>query len=125
MKFLTTVIARILFAFPFFVFGLNHFIFTHMMSATVPDFIPVKVFFVYFAGALLILSSISIVMLVKTRLACLLLAAMLILFVLCMHLPTLISGGEYAQLAMMGLLKDTSLAGGALLMAGLYGNKMQ
>ena len=71
----------------------------------------------YVTGLALILAAVSIIIQKKTRLACLLLAAMLIIFVLTMHLPGL--GGENAQMAMPMLLKDTALAGGALAFAGI------
>ncbi len=38
-------------------------------------------------------------------------------FVMTIHLPAIIGGG---QMAMSGFLKDMSLAGGALLIAGLF-----
>ena len=71
----------------------------------------------YVTGVALILAAVSIIIQKKTRLACLLLAAMLIIFVLTMHLPGL--GAENAQMAMPMLLKDTALAGGALAFAGI------
>jgi putative oxidoreductase len=61
------------------------------------------------------LAAVAIIIQKQARLACLLLAGMLILFVLTMHLPAL--GGDM-QSAMRSLLKDTALAGAALGFAG-------
>ena len=40
MKILTTTIARIIFAIPFLIFGLNHFMKADMMAGMVPSFLP-------------------------------------------------------------------------------------
>ena len=87
------------------------------MSGMVPSFLPAAIFWVYLTGLALILAAVSILIQKKARLACLLLAVMLIIFVLTIHLPGL--GGENAQMAMPMLLKDTALAGGALAFAGV------
>ena len=49
-----------------------------------------------------------------------LLAVLLAVFVMTIHLPA-VFGGD--QMAMGGMLKDISLAGGALLIAGLFKEK--
>ena len=89
------------------------------MAGIVPSFIPGGVFWVYLSGLGFVLAAISIIIQVKTKLACMLLAGVLVVFVLFVHLPGVIAGGEMAQMAMMGLLKDTALAGAALAFAGL------
>ncbi len=116
MKALTTVVARIVFAVPFFVFGLNHFMNTAMVSSIVPGFLPVKTFWVYLTGVALIAASLSIIVQYKARLASILLAVMLLSFVVLIHIPGMAQG---MQSAFSGLLKDTALAGGALAIAGI------
>jgi len=123
MKTLTTIVARILFAVPFFIFGLFHFMKANAMAGAVPSYIPGGIFWVYLSGLGFVLAAISIVIQVQTKLACLLLAGVLIFFVLTMHLPGVIAGGPMMQMAMMGLLKDTALAGAALAFAGMYDKK--
>ena len=120
MKIITSIVARILFAIPFFVFGLFHFMKADAMAAGVPSFIPGGVIWIYLSGLGFILASISIIIRVQTKLACLLLAAVLIIFVLTIHLPSVIAGN---QMSMMGVLKDTALAGAALAFAGLSEKK--
>lgn len=115
MDTLTTTGSRILYALPIAVFGLFHFMNAQAMGAMVPSFIPGGVFWVYLTGLALLSAAISILIQKKARLACLLLALMLIIFALTIHLPSVMGGNE-SSMAM--LLKDTALAGGALGFAG-------
>jgi putative oxidoreductase len=113
MKFLTTTLARILYALPFGVFGVLHFVKSSQMVFVVPSFMPIKMLWVYLTGAAMILACISILIGKMARLACLLLALMLIIFVVLVHLPNM-------PAQMSGLLKDISLAGAALFLAGTF-----
>ncbi len=122
MKFLTGTLARILYAIPFIIFGINHFIYADQMVNVIPSYFPVKMFFVYFTGAALIAAGVSIITKIKIRLASLLLALMLGIFVLTVHLPGVFKEAS-RQMAMISLLKDTSLAAAALIIAGISGNK--
>jgi len=111
---------RILFALPFGIFGLNHFFMVDFFSGMLTSFIPGTGFTVLLTGILLIAASLSIIFRKFTRLACYLLAVLLLIFILTIHLPGLFDGGNGARMAMMQLLKDTSLMGGALVIATLY-----
>lgn len=117
---LTTTVARILFAVPFAVFGLNHFLHGNEMAGMVP--IPGGLFWIYFTGAALVAASIAILADRLGRLAALGLAAMLAGFVALIHVPGLANAAT-AQLSMIMLLKDVSLAGAALTYAGLLGRR--
>ena len=117
MNILTTTVARLLYAIPMALFGIFHFMNGADMAGMVPSFIPGGVFWVYLTGLALVLAAVSIIIQKKARLACLLLALLLIIFVLTMHVPGL--SGENAQMAMPMLLKDTALAGAALAFAGI------
>ena len=112
-------IGRFVYAVPFAIFGIFHFMNAGAMSGMVP--IPGGVFWVYLTGAALIAAAISIMIETYTRLACLLLGVMLIIFVLSIHLPGVMSGEM--QPSMTNLLKDLALAGGAWFIAGIYGEK--
>jgi uncharacterized membrane protein YphA (DoxX/SURF4 family) len=116
MKALTGSVARIIFGLPFAIFGILHFMNASSMAGMVP--LPGAVFWVYLTGVALIAASISILIEKYTRLACILLGVMLIIFVLSIHLPGVI-GGEM-QPNMPNLLKDLALAGGAWILAGNY-----
>ena len=116
MKNLDTI-GRFVFAIPFGIFGLMHFMSAGDMAGMVPSFIPGGVLWVYLTGMALLAATVSFVIKKKVELAGQLLAALLIIFVLTIHLPGLIGCN---MMAMSGILKDTSLAGGALLLAHLF-----
>lgn len=109
-------VGRYLFALPFGIFGLFHFMNAGQMAGMVP--IPGGVFWVYLTGIALLAACISILFEKKARLACILLGVMLLIFVLTIHLPGVL--GEGGQTAMTMLLKDTVMAGGAWVLAGQF-----
>lgn len=117
MSFLSTTVGRWLFAIPFFVFGVLHFMNATAMAGLVPGFLPGGAFWVYLVGIAFFAAAISFVIEKHVRLAGQLLAILLLIFVLTIHLPAVLDG---AQNAMSRLLKDLALAGGALLLAGHY-----
>ena len=92
MNMLTTAGARLLYAIPMAIFGLFHFMNGSQMAEMVPSFIPGGIFWVYLTGLALVLAAVAIIIQKQARLACLLLAGMLILFVLTMHLPAVLGG---------------------------------
>ncbi len=110
-------VGRIIFAIPFAIFGIMHFMKAGDMSSMVPSWVPGGVFWVYVIGLALLAAAISIILKKQIYLASVLLAVLLFVFILTMHLPTIMGGN---QMAMGNLLKDMSLAGGALLIAGLF-----
>ena len=119
MKTLTTTVARIIFAIPILILGMMHFMNASMMAGMVP--IPGGVFWVYLVELGLVGAAISIFTQKYTKMACLLLAVMLMMFVLTIHLPGVMSGDPAKmQMAMPNMLKDMALAGAALLLAGIY-----
>lgn len=121
MKHLTTA-GRILFALPFGILGLNHFIMYSYYAGIATSFIEGGGFTVILIGLALIAASISIIIKKFIQLSCLLLAILLLLFICFIHIPQLFSAEEpIAVLAMIQLFKDTALMGGALMIAGMYG----
>jgi uncharacterized membrane protein len=121
MQALTTTVARILFALPFGIFGLLHFMGGQNMAGMVPSWIPGGVFWVYLTGLAHIAATVSIIAQKKAKLACLLLAAMLGVFVLTIHLPGVIGAADEMgrMMSMSAFLKDVALVGAALAFAGL------
>lgn len=117
MSVLTTKVARWLYALPFAVFGLFHFMNASAMAGMIPGWLPGGVFWIYLTGFALLAASFSFIIEKKVHLAGQLLALMLVLFVILLHLPGAIEGDQNSVSA---LLKDLALAGGALLMAGNY-----
>ena len=110
-------VGRIMFAVPFGIFGMMHIMMASNMTGMVPSWVPGGVFWVYVTGMALVAAAISIIAKKQIYLASVLLAVLLGVFVMTIHLPALLGGD---QMAMGGMLKDISLAGGALLIAGLF-----
>ena len=115
-----SMIGRILFALPFGIFGLNHFLMVDFFTGMLTSFIPGTGFTVLLTGILLLAVSLSILFKKFVRTACLLLAFLLLTFILTIHVPGLFEEGETAKMSMMQLLKDTALLGGALIIATLF-----
>lgn len=111
------LIGRVLFGAPLIVFGSFHFMNAEQMAGMVP--LPGGAFWVYLTGAALILAGISLLIAKMIRLASILLALMLLIFVFAIHIPGLAEGG--GQQVMTNLLKDVSLMGGALLAGAYFG----
>ena len=106
-------VGKYIFAIPFLIFGILHFAGADDMAAMAPG----GKMMVYFTGLALIAAAISIFIGKLDKLACLLLALMLVLFIVIVHAPGL-GSEDTMQMSMMAVLKDLGLAGGALLCAG-------
>ena len=106
---------RILFAIPFAVFGLLHFIYGSNMAGIVPSWLPGAIFWVYLTGLAMIAAAVALITKKQIFLASILLAVLMLIFVLTVHLPSALSGGQ-----MSGLLKDFALGGAALMIAGVF-----
>ena len=104
---------KYLLAIPMAVFGIFHFMNGPAMAGMVP--IPGGVIWVYLTGAALIGAAAAIILDKKAKLASFLLAVLLLVFVLTIHLKGAMGGD---QMAVMSLLKDLAIAGGALVFAG-------
>jgi len=118
MKNITTA-GRILFALPFAFFGINHFIMMDYYLGMLTSFIPRTAFIMVLTGILLIAASISIITKRLVKLSTLLLAGLLFLFIVTIHIPHLVNGID-PTVTLITLLKDISLMGGALMIAGIY-----
>lgn len=128
MKSLTTI-GRILFALPFGIQGVNHFLMTSYYMGMMSTFIPGGGYTILITGLALIAACISIILKKYIQLSCLLLALLLFIFILTIHVPGLFDPTEvtiasmhtkFSTLALIELLKDSSLLGGALMIAGIY-----
>ncbi|MBG0860863.1 MAG: DoxX family protein [Bacteroidales bacterium] len=118
MKKISTI-GRILFALPFAAQGLNHFIMMDYYIGTLTSFIPRTAFVMVLTGICLIAASISIITKKLVRLATILLAVLLFVFIITIHIPHLINGVDTTA-TLIAFLKDISLMGGSLMIAGLY-----
>jgi putative oxidoreductase len=121
MKNITTA-GRFLFAIPFALFGLNHFLMLDYYLGMLTSFIPFGAYTIVLTGLLLIGISISIMTRWYIKQAAYTLAALLLIFILAIHVPHLISTDD-RTVALITLLKDTSLMGGSLMIAGMCQEK--
>jgi len=108
-------LGRILFALPFGIMGLNHFLMTNVFIGMMSSFIPGGAFTVLLTGALLIVGCISIILNKNIKIACFGLAGLLFIFIVTIHIPGLFTSNW--QIALVELLKDTGLMGGAIMIA--------
>jgi uncharacterized membrane protein YphA (DoxX/SURF4 family) len=131
MKYLTTI-GRVLFALPFGIMGLNHFLMTSYYVGMMSTFIPGGGYIIIITGLALIAACISIIAKKYIQLSCLLLALLLFLFIITIHIPGLFDSTQItilnmntrvSTLAFIELMKDASLMGGALMIAGIYRNE--
>jgi uncharacterized membrane protein YphA (DoxX/SURF4 family) len=118
MKKLTTI-GRILFAIPFALFGINHFLMLDYYLGMLTSFIPLGPYTIILTGIMLIAASISIITKILVKFSTLLLAFLLFMFIITIHIPHLISDAD-KTITIIGLLKDISLLGGSLMIAGIY-----
>jgi putative oxidoreductase len=106
---LSSRIASVIYGLAIAAFGILHFMSANEMKTLLPDYLPGGVFWIYFTGVCLLAAAIAIIIDKNTRLACYLLAAMLIIFGVTIHLRESVT-------ATFGLfLKDAAMAMGAVL----------
>jgi uncharacterized membrane protein len=118
MKKLTTI-GRILFAVPFAIFGINHFLMTDYYVGMLTSFVPRGAYTIVIVGILLIAASLSILSKKYVKFSTLMLACLLFVFIITIHLPHLIHDAD-KTVTIITLLKDISLMGGSLMIAGIY-----
>lgn len=104
-------VLRVIFAIPFAVFGVMHLMSADKMQGMVPPYVPGGIIWVYITGVLLILGALGLILNKSAQIAGYILGALLLIFVLTIHLPKLLEGD---QSAMGTLLKDIALMGAAL-----------
>lgn len=113
-------IAIYLLAIVMIVFGFYHFQHPRNLLIFVPQNIPGGIIWIYVIGAAFILAALAFITNKFVKLAGYLLAALLIIFVLTIHLPNYNHAGDpdMRQNALINLLKDVALAAFALHIAG-------
>jgi putative oxidoreductase len=116
------IIGRILFALPFGVMGLNHFLMKDYFLGIMSSFIPGGAYTILLTGFLLILASILIMLNQFLKTVCFSLAGILFVFIITIHIPGLSTANW--QIAFIELLKDTGLMGGAIMIA-LYSDSLK
>jgi hypothetical protein len=123
MKKLTTI-GRILFAIPFALFGINHFLMLDYYLGMLTSFVPLGAYTIILTGIMLIAVSISIITKVLVKFSTLMLAILLFIFIVTIHIPHLFIDAD-KTITIIALLKDISLMGGSLMIAGIYSEDEQ
>jgi uncharacterized membrane protein len=118
MKKITTL-GRILFAIPFALFGINHFLMTDYYIGVLTSFVPLGAYTIILTGIMLIAASISIITKKFVRFSTIMLAILLFIFIVTIHIPHLFTDAD-KTITIIALLKDISLMGGSLMIAGIY-----
>jgi putative oxidoreductase len=110
-------LACIVFAIIMAIFGIFHLINADSMKESVPKWIPGGVLWVYITGIGFVLASVAILINKQTKLACYLLAVMLLIFIFTIHVPNIASGKDESakQMGMLLMLKDVGLTMAAVL----------
>jgi uncharacterized membrane protein len=101
------------------IFGVYHFMQPQNMVIWVPDWLPGGSVWVYLVGAAFIATGLSFLSNKMVKYSGYALAILLFLFVITIHLPNYLNGGdpELRQVAFINLLKDVALAAFALYIA--------
>ncbi len=108
-----------LFALMLILFGLDHFLYTPLVSSLIPAWIPFKICWTYFTGAALLVSGILIALNLWRRRAGLLLALMLVLWLVLLHLPACFSQPNNLAVNMVSSFECLAFGGTAILCSGL------
>jgi putative oxidoreductase len=83
------------------------------------SFIPLGAYTIILTGIMLIATSISIITKKFVKFSTLMLSLLLLVFILTIHIPHLITETD-KTVSIIALLKDISLMGGSLMIAGIY-----
>jgi len=123
MKKITTV-GRVLFAIPFAIFGFNHFLMTDYYLGMLTSFIPLGAYTIILTGIMMIAVSISIIFKKFVKFSTIILAILLFLFIVTIHIPHLFQDVDKTA-TIIALLKDISLMGGSLMIAGIFSEDVE
>ena len=104
---LSRTLGRFLFAIPFLLFGVMHFMFGGQMADLVP--LPLGIIWVYVTGVALIAASVSIMIGKKDKLATGLLGILLVLFALLVHIPGMTEAAAMFEAATEGAYEQLHL----------------
>ncbi len=110
-------LGRWLFAIPFAIFGLFHFLGGDKMTGAIPAYLPAPIFWVYLTGAAMLAASISMMIGKYDKLAAVLLAILLILYIVLITAQGITAEGRDGQDAIGHTLTNLVMAGAALMYA--------
>ena len=109
-------LAEILFAIPWIVFGIQHYMYADFVRGLVPAYMPAHLFWVYLTGTAMLAAGVSFLIHKQVRLAAFQLACMLLLFILMLH-SLLLTAEPAVGIHWTRFLQDTAIMGAALALA--------
>lgn len=112
--------AVVLYALIWIYFGVDHLIHAKDLAPIVP--IPGGAFWVFITGIAMILACFAIILNKKAKLACYLLALMLLIFIFTIHIPGLTKNNPMAPVM---LLKDLGLMAAAIIIGNVINHIKQ
>jgi putative oxidoreductase len=104
-----------LFAIPWIVIGVQHFMYADFLETLVPEYMPVRRGWVYLTGIAMMAAGVSFLIDVKPRLAALGIGIMLTFFILQLHAP-LVSSDPHNSMHWTRALQDITIASIALML---------
>ncbi len=105
------------FAISLFVFAVLHYLFAREVVTFIPAWIPMKLFWAYFAGVAFFAASVSLFINKQVRLSAILLSLMFFIWVCILHLPQVIAD-IHSEQNWTNLFVPLAMSGIALLIAG-------
>lgn len=101
------------------IFGIFHLVYPHDLMAYVPSELLGGIVWAYFVGVTFILTGLSFMTNQYVKFTGYILAAMLVFFILSIHIPNFLNAGskEIRQLAIISILKDLAIAAFSLHLA--------
>ncbi len=95
------------------VFGIFHFLYPRDLFVYVPVFMIGGIKWAYLVGTVFVLVGLSFMTNQYVKVTSYLLAAMLVIFILTIHLPNFLNAGDrdMRMLALINILKDTAITG--------------
>jgi uncharacterized membrane protein len=112
------------FASPMAVFAAQHYTEAKAVATVVPSWIPGHLFWTYFVGTALVAASTSIALNKQARMAAILLAVMLIVFVLLLHVPRIMADPNNV-ISWAVALRDLAFSAGAMALAAAQTEKLR
>jgi uncharacterized membrane protein len=110
-------LSNLCFAIPLAVFGALHLFGPRLVLDIVPEYMPWRIFWVYFVGCALVAASLSIATATGVRWSGLLVGIMMFLFVAMIHLPGAL-GNPHDRIIWTIVLRELSFGGAGWLLAG-------
>ena len=109
--------SNLCFAIPLAIFGALHLFGPQFVKAIVPDYMPLRMFWVYFVGCALVAAAISIASKVAVQWSALLFGLMMFSFVAMLHFPGALAA-RHNRILWTIVFRESSFGGAAWVLAG-------